>query len=242
METIEMQIELRTGSGKGVARVLRRAGQVPAVFYGRKRASLPVALDAKDFEKRVGSLEGSHLLKLHSSEADIEGRLALVKELQRHPVTSRLLHADLYEVDMDTKLRIRVPLHFIGRAQGVEMGGILQPQRREVEVLCLPNDMPDFFEVDVTHLGLHDTIHISDLKPPPRVEIPYDSDVALVTVLPPVVEEVKVAEGEAAEAAPAEGAPAAEEEKAAAGKTPPQAGKTAPQAGKTPSAGGKSQA
>ena len=234
METIEMQIELRTGSGKGAARALRRSGQIPAVFYGRKRASTLVALDAKDFEKRVGSLEGSHLVKLHSSDAEIEGRLALVKELQRHPVTSGLLHADLYEVDMDTKLRIRVPLHFIGRAQGVEMGGILQPQRREVEVLCLPNDMPDFFEVDVSNLGLHDTIHISDLKPPPRVEIPYDSDVALVTVLPPVVEEVKVAEGEAAEAAPVEGAPAAEEDKTAA------VGKAAPQAGKAPAAGGKS--
>jgi large subunit ribosomal protein L25 len=232
MQTIEMQIQVRSGSGKGAARALRRQGQVPAIFYGRKRPALPVALDAKDFEKRVGMFEGSHLVRLQSSEAEVNGRLALVKELQRHPVTSSLLHADLYEVDMDTKLRIRVPLHFIGRAQGVEMGGILQPQRREVEVLCLPNDMPEFFEVDVSNLGLHDTIHISDLKPPPRVEIPYDSDVAIVTVLPPVVEEVKVAEGEAAEAAPVEGAPAGEE---------PAAGKAAAPGAKAP-AGGKPQA
>ena len=92
------------------------------------------------------------------------------------------------------------------------MGGILQPIRREVEVLCLPTEIPDFLEIDVTRLGIHDAVHISDLKPPAGVEIPYDTDEALVTVLPPVVEEVKVeaapepgTEGAAAAAAPAEG-------------------------------------
>ena len=233
METIEMQVGLRTARKKGGARAIRRDGRMPGIFYGRKRAAVAIVLDGKEFEKRVGTLEGSHLLKLQSSEADIDGRLALVKEIQRHPVTNSVLHADLYEVAMDMKLRIRVPLHFVGRAEGVEMGGILQPQRREVEVLCLPTDMPEFFEVDVTKLGLHDTIHISDLKAPAGVEIPYDSDIALVTVLPPVVEEVKVAEGEAAAAAPAEGAAAApEEEKGAAKGGAPAAGKAAAPAGK----------
>jgi large subunit ribosomal protein L25 len=241
METIEMQVGVRSASGKGGARALRREGRMPGIFYGRKRTPLPVTLDVKDFQKRVGALEGSHLLKLQSTEPEIDGRLALVKEIQRHPVTNSLLHADLYEVAMDMKLRIRVPLHFVGRAEGVEMGGILQPQRREVEVLCLPTDMPEFFEVDVTKLGLHDTIHISDLKPPAGVEIPYDSDVALVTVLPPVVEEVKVAEGEAAAAAPAEGAAApTEEDKAAAGKGAAPGGKAPAGGGKGASQGGKS--
>lgn len=212
METIEIRVDPREDVGKGAARSIRRQGGVPAVLYGRKRPTRPVVFDAKDFEKRVGGLEGSHLLRLQSDDRDINGLLALVKELQRDPVTRTAVHADLYEVDLNEKLRIRVPLHFVGKAEGVEMGGILQPIRRDVEVLCLPTDMPEFLEVDVTPLGLHDVVHISDLKPLEGVEIPYDSDVALVTVLPPVVEEVKVSEEAAAEAAPAETiAPAAAE-------------------------------
>ena len=119
------------------------------------------------------------------------------------------MHADLYEVDVTAKIKLRVPLHFVGRAEGVELGGILQPIRREVEVLCLPTEIPDYLEIDVTRLGIHDAVHISDLKAPPGVEIPFDTDEALVTVLPPVVEEVKVApEAEAVEGAPAAAAPA----------------------------------
>jgi large subunit ribosomal protein L25 len=155
----------------------------------------------------------------------------LVKELQRDPVSRQLLHADLYEVDVTAKLHLRVALHFVGRAAGAELGGILQPIRRDIEVLCLPTEIPDFIEVDVTQLGIHDAIHMSDLKPPPGVEIPFDTDDALVTVLPPVVEEVKVAEpaeGEAAAAAaPAEGAAAKPGEAAPKAGSKPEGGKGA---------------
>ncbi len=214
MGTIDLSVEPRERVGKGAARAVRREGGLPATLYGRKRSAVALTANAKDFETRIGALEGSHLVRLQSRLPDINGCLALVKEIQRHPVTRRLLHADLYEVDVDTKLRIRVPLHFVGRAAGVELGGILQPIRREIEVMCLPTQIPASFEVDVTHLGIHDAVHVSDLTPPPGVEIPHDVDFELVTVLPPVVEEVKVAAAEVGEGAPAEGAAAPE----AAGK------------------------
>jgi large subunit ribosomal protein L25 len=206
METIELNVELREVSGKGGARLLRRAGRIPGVLYGRNRATVAVALDARDFETRVASLEGSHLLRLQSSAPDVNGRLALVKELQRDPVTSKLVHTDLYEVDVDTKIRVNVPLHFVGKSQGVEMGGILQPIRREVAVLCLPSEIPEFIEVDVSALGINEALHLNQLRVPQGIEVQADGEVTLVTVLPPVVEEVKVEEA----AAPAEGAPAAE--------------------------------
>jgi large subunit ribosomal protein L25 len=200
---------------------MRRGGKIPAVLYGAAREAVIVAVDDKEFETKIGSLEGTHLIRLTSSVADLGGRLVLVKEVQRHPVSRRVLHADLHEVDVTAKIKLRVPLHFIGRAEGVEMGGILQPVRREIEVLCLPTEIPDFIEIDVTHLGIHDAVHISDVTAPPGVEIPFDTDEALVTVLPPVVEEVKVAaEGEPAEGAAA-AAPTAE---AAKPETPPKAG------------------
>lgn len=221
METIELAVESRADTGKSSARLMRREGKVPAVLYGAARQALAIAVDDKEFETKIGSIEGTHLIRLNSPVADLGGRLVLVKEVQRHPVSRRLLHTDLYEVDVTAKLKLRVPLHFVGRAEGVELGGILQPIRREIEVLCLPTEIPDFIEIDVTKLGIHDAVHISDVTPPSGVEIPYDTDEALVTVLPPVVEEVKVAaEGEAAEgaaaAAPAEGAAKPETPKAGA--------------------------
>jgi len=204
METIELNVAPRDTTGKTSARQLRREGKVPAVLYGAKRETTAVAVDGREFEAKVGSIEGTHLIRLTSASADLGGRLVLVKEVQRHPVSRALVHTDLYEVDVTAKIKLRVPLHFIGRAAGVEIGGILQPIRREVEVLCLPTEIPDYLEIDVSALGIHDAVHISDLKPPQGVEIPYDTDEALVTVLPPVVEEVKVvAEPEAVEGAPA---------------------------------------
>src|SRR5215813_5164620 len=212
METIELNVAPRDTTGKTSARQLRREGKVPAVLYGAKRETTAVAVDGREFEAKVGSIEGTHLIRLTSASADLGGRLVLVKEVQRHPVSRALVHTDLYEVDVTAKIKLRVPLHFIGRAAGVELGGILQPIRREVEVLCLPTEIPDYLEIDVSALGIHDAVHISDLKPPPGVEIPFDTDEALVTVLPPVVEEVKVAaEPEAVEGAAAAAAPAAPE-------------------------------
>jgi large subunit ribosomal protein L25 len=218
METIELTVEPREKSSKGAVRSLRRAGRVPAVLYGAKRSALLVTVDRKEFETKVGSIEGTHLIRLRSAADDLGGRLVLVKEVQRDPVERTLLHTDLYEVDVNTKLKLNVPLHFVGRAAGVDAGGILQPIKREVQVQCLPTEIPEFIEIDVSALGIHDAVHLSDLRAPAGVELVIDSDEAVVTVLPPVVEEVKVAaEGEAAgEAAAAPEAGKAEAAKPAA--------------------------
>jgi large subunit ribosomal protein L25 len=214
METIDLDVEVRERIGKGAARAARQSGRLPAILYGPKRAPTPLTMDAKEFESRVGSLEGSHLLRLQSELEDVKGRLALVKEVQRDPVSRLPVHADLYEVDVNTKIRLNVPLHFVGRAQGVEMGGILQPIRRELEVLCLPTEIPEFIEVDVRRLEINEAIHASEVQPPPGVELLVDAEATLVTVMPPVVEEVKVAAGEGEVAAPAEGAAPVETPKA----------------------------
>ncbi|MGD9763109.1 MAG: 50S ribosomal protein L25 [Candidatus Binatia bacterium] len=210
MEAIELGAELREATGKGAARALRRRGKVPGVLYGSKAGAQLVAMDEKEFETKVGAIEGTHLIRLSSPTPELGGRLVLVKEVQRHPVQRRVLHTDLFEVDVTSRMKLRVALHFVGRAAGVDLGGILQPIRRELEVLCLPTEIPDFIEVDVSQLGIHDAVHLTEVKAPPGVEIVIDTDEAVVSVLPPVVEEVKVAaEGEAAAdgaAAPAEGA------------------------------------
>jgi large subunit ribosomal protein L25 len=216
METVEIGVELRTEKGKQAARRMRRGGSVPAVFYGPKSSALAVTFDTDEYEKKLAGLEGStHLIKLRSSSSDLAEKVALIKDLQLHPVSGELLHADFYEVDVTAKLRVKVPLHFAGKAVGIVAGGILQPLEREVEVECLPFDIPDYLEVDVTPLAIHDVIHISSVAVPAGVVLVYDSDLPLVTVLPPTVEEVKVVEEAVAVegAAPAE-APAGEPAKA----------------------------
>jgi large subunit ribosomal protein L25 len=214
MDTVLLRIEQRQEKGKGPARRLRRAGRIPGVFYGPGNSATSISFDAKEFSVRVAGLEGLHLIQFHSPEAVLNGRVALLKEVQAHPVTGQVLHADFYEVDLSKKIRITVPLHFAGKAEGVTAGGILQPLRREVEVECLPTDIPEFIEVDVSRLGIHHALHVSELALPEGVQTVYDTDFAVVTVLAPIVAEVKAEE---AAAPAAEGAAPAGVEKKEAG-------------------------
>lgn len=219
METVEIQAEARSVRRKGPARRLRAAGKAPAVFYGPKQQAVAIAIDQKEFVNKVARMEGSHLIRFRSAASEIADKVALVKDVQYHPLTHQLVHADFYEVDMAVKLRVRAPLHFTGKAPGVALGGILQPLCRDIEVECLPGDIPEFINVDVSGLNIHDTVHVSALQVPPGVSVSYESDFALVTVLPPTVEEVKTAEvvEEAVAATPAaEGAKPEGEKKGAA--------------------------
>jgi large subunit ribosomal protein L25 len=210
MDILEIKVERRAGRGKGEAGKLRRAGTIPAVFYGPRRSTVAIGVQAEEFERKLSHLEGSHLIRLVNDggkDADLHDKAVLLREVQRHPVTDAVLHVDFLEVDLTERLIVSVPLHFIGKATGVVAGGILQPVVREVEVECLPTEIPEFIEVDVSALGIHEAVHLSDLRLPEGATSVGDPTQTLVTVLPPTVEEAKPA-AEAAEAAPAEGVPA----------------------------------
>src|SRR5262245_64069113 len=125
--------------------------------------------------------------------------------MQLHPLSGEVIHADLYEVDLTAKITVNVPLHFVGKAAGVVRGGILQPILREVEVECLPLDIPAFFDVDVSELDIGDSVHIEALKVPEGVTVVSEPNLALVAVVPPTVEEEPTPAAEA----PVEGAEAA---------------------------------
>jgi large subunit ribosomal protein L25 len=226
METVEITIERRTGHGKSSARKLRRAGKVPGVLYGPKRAVASIAVAAGEIERKLTHLEGSHLIRLlHAGrDPELHERMVLLREMQRHPVTGAVLHTDFYEVDLTERLTVSVPLHFVGKAAGVVEGGILQPLLREVEVECLPTEIPESITVDVTHLGIHEAVHVGELTLPAGVTPITDRTQPVVTVLPPTVEAPKAAE--APEGA-AEGAAATE---AAAAPTPEPSG-SAPKGG-----------
>jgi large subunit ribosomal protein L25 len=206
METITLSVERREpGSGGAAARGLRRTGRIPGVVYGRQETTAVVQVSAKEFVRKLGRIEGTHLIRLESTIPELNGKIVILKEVQVHPVTSDVLHADFYAIDLTRRLRVQVPLHFQGKPVGVTAGGVLQPVRREITVACLPDAIPGAIEIDVSGLGIYESIHAEDIKLPEGVEAVFDSNFAVVTVLPPTVE---AAAPEAA-AAPAEGEAAA---------------------------------
>jgi large subunit ribosomal protein L25 len=223
LETVEIQIEPRETGNKGAAKRIRREGKLPGIFYGPKSQAVPLEINRKEFLSRVADLEGSHLIRIKSASPLLADKVALVKEMQLHPVTGEILHADFYEVDLTARIRVKVPLHFVGKAVGVVRGGILQPVVREVEVECLPMDIPEFFNVEVSELDIGDSVHVTGLTMPEGVTVASEGDLTLVTVVPPSIEEAPtpaeapVVAVEGAEA-PAAGTAPGEEKKEEEGK------------------------
>jgi len=201
LETLEIQVEARDKQRKRDARRLLRSGKIPAILYGPKTAAVGLALDKKEFSRRVAGLQGSHLVRLKSGAAALAEKVALVKEMQFHPISGDVIHADFYEVDLTAKIQVHVPLHFVGKAVGIARGGILQPIVREIGVECLPLDIPEFFNVDVTALDIGDSVHIEDLQMPEGVASMAEENLALVSVVPPTVEAAPAAAAPVAEAA-----------------------------------------
>lgn len=187
MELIELKTTLRTVTGNGPARQLRRQGQVPAVLYGPKTESILLAVPAVDIEHvlRKGHLRQAVLSLSIDGGPEKIVRTAMFKELQTHPVTGQFLHADFYEVSMDQKISVKVPVVVAGKSIGVENGGMVQVVRRELEVLCLPNAIPDSITIDVTALDMGDSVHIQDIVLPEGAEMAGDANYTVVTILSP---------------------------------------------------------
>ena len=226
MEQIDLKAQIRKTVGNGPARTLRRAGRVPAVLYGPKAEPVLLSIDAKEFEQILKEASvGSVLLNLQIQNGKTSTRAAMIKELQTHPVSGNFLHVDFYEVDMQTKITAKVEVVAKGQSKGVEVGGLLQYVRRELDVLCLPTAIPESIEVDITDLDIGDSIHVEDISLSGDIEISADTNFTVLTILAPKVEEVpveeeeleegeEVAEGEeAAEEAAAEEAPSEEAKK-----------------------------
>jgi large subunit ribosomal protein L25 len=216
METGELLCEVRPTRPKGVRHQLRREGAVPGVLYGPGTAPMAVAVNALDIKNRIAHAATMRIMKLKSSASELDGKHVMVKDVQRAPVSREILHADLYLVDLSRAIRVNVALRFIGKAAGVADGGILAPLVREVEVECLPLEIPEFFEVDVSALGIHDVIHVSEMKFTGNVKPIFDTDYAIVSVLPPTIEAAPTPAAAAEAAAGAEGAAPAEGAAAAA--------------------------
>ena len=214
MAEVTLEVARREASGKEVAKKLRRNGQVPAVVYGGHREPVAIVVDRKSIadliQKSEHGIRSIFLLKMSGSD---QQRHAMIKDIQIDPVSRRMTHIDFVRVMMDEVVRVNVPVHLSGTAKGVKEGGVLDWQIRELHVECLPNAIPDTIEVNVDEVGVHDYVHVSDLKLPEGVKVLEDPERVVVGVTH--------ARAEAApEAAPAEaGAAPAEPEVIKKGKT-----------------------
>jgi large subunit ribosomal protein L25 len=202
--------EPRAETGKGVARKLRVAGRIPGVLYGRGREARPLTVDPRALE-RVLHESGAGMNTLVELRVGGDAMTVLVKEIQRDPVRGSYLHADFFALDLTQKVDVQVPIHFVGKAHGVEMGGVVDHPLRELELECLPRAIPEFIEVDVSHLDIGDSIHVRELTLPEGVELKTDPELAVaICNAPRAEEELEAAPEEeaaaAAEVAPAEGA------------------------------------
>lgn len=220
MQKFELSAELRTTEGKGASRRLRRTGKVPGILYGTGKEPVSIQLDHDDLAHHLeNEAFYSHILKLNLGDIMED---VVLRDLQRHPYRPKLMHIDLQRINMAEKITMRVPLHIINAAMspGVkDEKGIVNTLLSQLEVICLPKDLPEYIEVDISALHVGQAIHLRDLKLPEGVELEIlvsggDADQAVVSVQPPAVEEVETTAAAAAEV-PAAAAPASGD----AGKT-----------------------
>jgi large subunit ribosomal protein L25 len=194
-----LNAEVREGVRKGANRRLRATGRVPAVLYGKDHEPTLLSVDAREAERLFQqiSVENTIIeLKLKGDSSKIQ---ALVREVQVGAVRPDLVHIDFYKIQAGVKLEVEIPLEFVGIPNGVRQdGGILEQVIHEVPVRCLPDQIPESITIDVTHLELHDSLHISDLKVAEGVEILMDSERTICVVqVPRAIEEPTAAPTEA---------------------------------------------
>jgi large subunit ribosomal protein L25 len=194
----------RNGVGKGAARKIRREGFIPAVLYGREMGPISLTVNPIDLKKALSTeARENTLLELHvKGDAEEITKIALLRDVQYDNLTSRPIHFDFQEILMKEFITVKVPVEIVGKSPGIQEGGILEEILREIEVECLPTSIPNVIEIDVSQLGIGDSIHIGDVTLPEGVTVLHDQDETIITILSPAMEEAKPA----AAAVPAEGA------------------------------------
>jgi large subunit ribosomal protein L25 len=201
LDLIELKTKIRTTTGNGPARRLRMSEQIPAVLYGQKTEPVLLSVNKSDLEQvfKKGGIGQVILNLVIQKNGETTTRPAMIKELQTHPLSRNFIHIDFYEIKMDQKITAKIPVVTTGMAKGVELGGILQIIRRELEVECLPLAVPESIEIDISDLDIGDSIHVGQIRLEGEIEFLEDDNYTVVTVLSPKMEEEPEEEKEAEE-------------------------------------------
>ncbi len=197
MELLELNALVRKTVGKGPARALRREGRFPAVLYGPQTDSLLLSVNIKEFEQTLKQgKSGQVLINLVIQNGERITQPVMLKELQSHPISGNFLHADFFEISMDRKINVMVPVITRGKSVGVELGGLLQLIRRQLEISCLPLKVPESIDIDITDFGIGDSLHVNEIQIEDDIEIVADTNYTVLTVTAPTKEEEEEVEVE----------------------------------------------
>ncbi len=219
MEKTILRARRREQTGSRVARRIRRENSIPAVLYGPREDPQPIQIDAQEFQTLVKQgLSENTLITLYLDDEKDSERITLIRDYQRDPVRNELRHLDLVHIDLTASIKVDVPLHLTGQAEGVKMGGVLEQRIYSVEIECLPTEIPSEFTIDVSELEIGDSFHLNDVdlgdfKVLTNIERTV-VQVAIPRVIEEVEEEVLVLEGEEPELVGEERAEEEVEEKA----------------------------
>jgi large subunit ribosomal protein L25 len=216
MPQLSLAARLRTDTGKGAARRLRRDNQVPAIFYGPSSQPVMLAVKYLDLQTLLKSTDSENVifqLQIESGQGT-ESKTVMLKELQADPIKPVYYHADFYEISMDKELTLNVPVRLVNTPAGASKGGILQHVKRDLLVSCLPGNLVEFLEVDVSALDIGDAVHVRDIALPQGMKAADDGDTTIAVVTPPHVVAEKVEEVAEEEKAAEEAAEAPKEEPA----------------------------
>jgi len=202
MATMQLNTTIRSKTGKGPARRLRSEGKLPAIFYGPKANPIMLSIDYVQLKKMLKGKSAENIifdLRIDSGEKG-QSKKVMIKEIQRDPVTRDYLHVDLYEIAMEKEIEINIPVYLINTPIGVSKGGILEHTRRELGVSCMPKDLVEKIDIDVSGLDIGQSLHIGDISFPPGLKSTEDASLTIITVVAPITaaeeEEVEEAEGE----------------------------------------------
>jgi len=192
LEQFELNATVRKTTGNSPARELRRGGQIPAVLYGPHSEPVILAVNNKELEQilKKGNI-GSVILNLIIQNGKKVNKPAMIKELQSHPVSGAFLHVDFYEIDMQRKINVMIPIVTQGISKGVELGGMLQIIRRDIEVFCMPGDIPESIVIDITDLDVGDSVHVDEIPLGDNVEVASDVNFTILTIVSPQAEEAE---------------------------------------------------
>jgi len=225
MKQQKLTVRPRNGIGRGHSRRIRAGGEVPAVIYGKHSEPQALAVNEKALGQLLKAIAGSAAVL----EIDAEGskpRLSVIKEVQRNPMTDRILHLDLNEVSADEEMVVSVTVHTIGESHGVQHeSGVIDVSSHDITIRCLPRNLPEFIEVDITDLHVGQTIHIRELKPIEGVTFTDDEDRPVISCVLGIVEEEVEPEVEEVLEEGAEGAEGAEGEDSETSEGEPEEGK-----------------
>jgi large subunit ribosomal protein L25 len=193
MKQVLIKAEKRVSTGKGVARKLRSADKLPAVLYGGNAEPVAITISSKDWDKITRHTKRNVILDMEiQSDGAVENRPVMVKEIQRDGLGTRILHIDFFQVSMEKTVEVEVPIHLTGKSKGEILGGIIDIHSRSVKVECLPNQIPEEISLDISGLDIGDSIHVGDISLP-GVKVIEHAEIAILSIIPPTVEEKRTA-------------------------------------------------